>query len=104
VTTYGLTTLGFSIKRLDTILQELKDGVAASFGADGVTVQTGDESGFGLLCGILSKQLAELWELAQAVYASQYPATAAGAALDNVLALGNVLRKAATASTQRRRS
>lgn len=97
--TYGLTDDGFLIKRLTTILEEVKAGIAAGFGADGVTVLTSDESGFGILAGIVSKQLAEVWELAEAVYASQYPGTAAGAAFDNVLALANLRRIAAAPST-----
>lgn len=99
MTTYGLTALGFSLKRLQIILAELKDACRSGFSANGVTVVTGDESGFGIFCGIIAKPLAEIWELAQAVHASQYAGSGAGASLDNVLALVNLTRKAATAST-----
>jgi len=99
MTTYGLTSLGFAIKRLADILEELKTSIRDAYGADGVTVVTGDETGFGILAGVVAKPLAELWELLQAVYASQYPSTASGAALDNVLELANLRRLAATPST-----
>lgn len=99
MTTYGVTTEGFAMKRLQVLLEELKESLRDGFGGDGVTVVTGDESGFGILAGIVAKQLAEVWELAQAVYSSAYPSTSAGAALDNVLALANLRRLAATKST-----
>lgn len=95
----GLTSTGFSIKRLQDILEELKERVAAAFGSGGVTVQTHDESGFGVLCGIFARSIAEVWELAEAVYSSQYPNSASGVALDNVLALANLTRLPKTQST-----
>ena len=58
MSTFGLDDEGFSIKRLQDILAELKDAIQAGFGSDGVTVMTGDESGFGILCGIVSKPIA----------------------------------------------
>lgn len=95
----GLSDTGFTIKRLQEILAELKARVSAAFGADGVTVQTHDESGFGILCGIFAQSIAEVWELAEAVYSSQYPNSASGVALDNVLALTNLKRLAKTQSS-----
>lgn len=95
----GLTETGFSIKRLQEILEELKERVAEAFGSGGVTVQTHDESGFGILCGIFARSIAEVWELAEAVYSSQYPNSASGVALDNVLALANLKRLAKTQSS-----
>ncbi|MFH0902153.1 MAG: hypothetical protein V2A73_16095 [Pseudomonadota bacterium] len=85
----GLLSTGFEIKRLQEILEELQANVHAEFGAEAVTHA---ESGFGRLCGILAEPLAELWELAQAVHSSQYPTTAAGVSLDNVLAINNLTR------------
>ena len=95
----GLTETGFSIKRLQDILEELKERIAAAFGAGGVTVQTHDESGFGILAGIFSRSIAEVWELAEAVYSSQYPNSASGVSLDNILALANLTRLKKTQST-----
>lgn len=54
---------------------------------------------FGQLNGIFAGALAELWDVAAAVYSALYPDTAEGTALENVAAITGVLRKAATFST-----
>lgn len=92
----GLTTSGFEIKRLTEIAEEIKENLRSEFGA---TITTSSNSVFGRLAGIMAKPIAELWELAQAVYSSQYPNTASGIALDNIMAFTGIVRRAASEST-----
>lgn len=91
----GLTPQGFLVKRLQEILAELDAALREEFGAE---IVTGPESAFGRMLGIIAKPIAELWELAQATHSTQYPATADGASLDNVLDLNGLRRLAAESS------
>jgi uncharacterized phage protein gp47/JayE len=75
---YGLTAAGFAIKTQDTIRTELENAYRGIFGA--AVPVTGD-SVFGQEIGIFSEQMANLWELAQAVYLSPFPDSAQGVQL-----------------------
>lgn len=91
----GLSPTGFAIKRLDEIRRDYETAVREEYG-EGTLV--GPDSFFGRLIGINAERVAELWELAQAVYSSQYPASADGTSLDNVLDLNGLRRIAADPS------
>lgn len=53
---------------------------------------------FSQVVGVFADREATLWELAQDTYDSQYPATASGASLENVVSMNNIKRLAATYS------
>lgn len=85
----GISPLGFELKRLQEIREDLLAALRAGFGAD---ILTGPGSAFGRLAGIFAERYAELWELAQDDYSAKYPASADGVALDNVLDLNGLRR------------
>lgn len=95
MTTWGLSTAGFTKKRLADIQSELEASLQATFGAE---IKVSGDSVFGQLIGIMADREAELWELAEAVYLSAYPDSAAGTPLDNAAALTGHSRQAATHS------
>lgn len=87
--TYGLTSTGWVIKDLATILSEIEADQRASMGADlDVSVSTP----LGVNNGIIAAKLAELWQQGGAIYNSQYPDGAEGLSLDNVLQMTGVRR------------
>jgi uncharacterized phage protein gp47/JayE len=88
---YGVTPQGFKIKRLSDISDETTDSFKSAFG-DNIDLTADDP--LGNIKGILDERISLLWELAQDVYDSQYPATAEGATLDNVLSLTGTTRLA----------
>lgn len=91
----GLSPAGFERKRLPDIQQELRAALRDAFGP----INTGPESVFGQLIGIFAEREAFLWELAETVYLSQYPASAAGRSLDGVAALTGITRLPAARTT-----
>ena len=92
---FGLSSSGFSRKRLEDIKSELEAEFRSEFG----DVNTAPDSVIGRIIGIIAKGQADTWEQLQAVYNSQYPDSADGFSLDNVAALVGVQRLAATRST-----
>lgn len=92
--TFGLDSTGFSLKRLADIKEEVENTLKASFGE----IATGPDSVFGQIIGVLSKQYADLWELGQQVYNSQYPSSAYGFSLENVVQFVGLSRLPATAT------
>lgn len=94
--TFGVTTQGFSAKRLNDIKTELEDAFKSAFG---ISIDLDPDAPFGQIIGIFAERESEVWELAEAVYNSQYPLTAEGINLDNVAAITGVTRNPATKST-----
>lgn len=94
---FGLTASGFSKKRLEDIQAEIEADLRLTFG-DFINLRAG--SVFNLLVGIMAERISQVWELSEAVYASQYPDTAEGVNLDNVAAITGITRQAATQSLQ----
>lgn len=92
---YGVTPAGFSQKELDAIKTEMEDELRAAFGPE---INLLASSAFGQITGVMSDKLAELWEVAAAVYRSQYPDSASDEALDNVAAITGTIREAASPS------
>jgi len=90
--TFGLGNDGFTIKRESDIIDDLKTGFKAEFGE----INTDPASVFGQIIGVVSKPLAELWELMELVYLSEYPASAEGISLDGVAHLTGITRLAPT--------
>lgn len=93
---YGPTATGFVLKTQENILAEIQDDMRAQFGAN---VNTSSASVFGMLNGIFSKQLAELWELALAVHENGHVDGASGTILRRLLALTGTVPEQATRST-----
>lgn len=88
---FGVTPQGFNAMRLPDIKDELEDLFIAEFGDINLDAQ----SVTGQLIGIFSKVLADDWENLQDVYLSQYPNSASGISLDNVVQLNGLTRLAA---------
>ncbi len=90
--TFGLTPLGFNAMRLADIKQALDNAFIAEFG----DINLDPQSVFGQEIGVLSKSLADIWENLENVYFSQYPNSASGVSLDNVVQLNAITRLPAT--------
>ena len=89
--TFGLTPQGFKSKRLADIKADLENQLLAEFGE----INLDPQSLFGQQIGVYSKVLADLWENMEDVYFSQYPNSAEGISLDNVVQLNAITRLAA---------
>lgn len=92
---YGVTPQGFKAKRLIDIKNELEDLFIGEFGEINLDAQ----SVAGQIIGIYSKVLADIWENLEEVYFSQYPNSATGVALDNVVQYNGITRLAAQRTT-----
>jgi uncharacterized phage protein gp47/JayE len=88
--TFGLTPNGFNQKRLADIVTDLNNAFIAQFG----DINTTPQSVFGQVIGIMAKMYADIWEDLTDVYFSQYPNSAAGPSLDNVVQLNGLVRMA----------
>lgn len=95
---FGLLDTGFAVKRREDILTDARAAIAAA-PALGANVNTDAESALGQILEIMGGALAEVWEAAEAVYASADPLTATGVALDNVAARYAITREEEHEST-----
>lgn len=86
---FGLDSTGFHKMLLSDIDAQIEADLKIAFG-DFINVLP--QSVFGQIKGLFSAREASLWELAEAIYNSQYPDTAAGISLDNVNQLNALLR------------
>jgi uncharacterized phage protein gp47/JayE len=93
---FGVIDEGFREKTLDQILGEIEDAEREAFGP---AINTQADSVLGQLNGIFADQVAQLWEVAIAVYRSLYPDSASGEALDNVASITGAIRLPTTHST-----
>lgn len=91
----GLTPTGFDQKSLEEILTEIETEQLATIGP---ALNQEATSIVGQINGIFAAKLAELWEVALAVYQSAYPDGASGVPLDNVAAITGAVRLPATKS------
>ena len=96
MSSYGVIPEGFNEKTLDVLLEEIQEAERTAFGPN---INTQADSVLGQLNGIFADKLAELWEVALAVYRAQYPDSASDEALDNVSAITGIVRLAAQPST-----
>lgn len=92
---FGVTPQGFSLKRLEDIKTEMEQDLQAELGTN---INLLPEEVLGQLVGIISEREALLWELAEAIYDSQYPDTSEGVPLDNVSSITGAIRKTPTKS------
>lgn len=93
--TFGITPEGFSKKTLDDILADLETSERAILSP---TLNVLATAVIGQLNGIFADKLREMWDLAEAVYRSQYPDSASGEALDQVASITGCTRLPATHS------
>lgn len=87
---FGVTNEGFVVKRQEDIKLELQQAAQSIFGP---SVDLDDRGPFGQFIGLISEQYADIWELAEQVYNSQYPDTSEGTSLDNVAAITGSVRE-----------
>lgn len=92
---YGLTSKGVNIKRLDVILEEMHTDLTEAWG---VNTQQNPSSLLNAMLTNIADRIAELWELGQDVYNSQYPASAEGMYLDNAAQFTGTTRETAAPS------
>ena len=92
---YGLTQNGPNIKRLDVILNEMHTDLSKRWG---VNTRQNPESFINHLLTDVADQIAQLWELGEDVYHSQYPSSAEGQSRDKAAQYGGSTREAAAKS------
>jgi hypothetical protein len=68
MSSYGVIPEGFNEKTLDVLLEELQEAERAAYGPN---INTQADSVLGQLNGIYADKLAELWEVALAIYRAQ---------------------------------
>jgi hypothetical protein len=89
----GLTASGLEIKTQSEIQTSIEESVTAAI--PGIDLSQGPEH---QIIGVLSEELAILWEGLQATYAAAYPDSANGLLLDQVAAITGTVRRQATRS------
>jgi len=92
--TTELTPQGLSADTFAEIRARLTDEFRAIYGP----INIGPESAIGQQISIMAEAEAQIVQAAQAIYASQYPASAAGRSLDGVVQLTGITRREATRS------
>jgi uncharacterized phage protein gp47/JayE len=96
MSSFGVTTEGFVEKTFEELLDEIEQAQRAAFGP---AINTQADSVLGQINGIITDKLAELWEVALAVYRARQPDSANGEALDNVGAITGATRLQALPSS-----
>lgn len=92
----GLTLTGFELETFDDLITGINADLLAAFGQ---SFDVSPDSPEGQIVAIFAERLSLLWELGQAINASQDPDVAEGQSLDAIGALRGVPRLAAAAST-----
>lgn len=95
---FGLSMNGLEVKRLADIKPEIEGVLRQRLGN---SINLLPETVFGQIVGIFSDREAEIWELVEDVYHSQFPDDAEGASLDNAVAFTGIKRLEATKSLQK---
>lgn len=86
---WGITPTGFERKRLDQIRADLFSRLSEGWGVD---VAQNPESKLNVLVTEFADKIAELWEVGEEIYHSQYPSSATGISLDNAVEYGGIRR------------
>jgi len=95
---FGLSATGLEIKRLADIKPEIEEILRQRLGN---AINLLPETVFGQIVGIYSEREAEVWEVVEDVYHSQYPDDAEGVSLDNAVAYNGIRRLQSAKSIQR---
>lgn len=93
---YGLLSTGLSPQPTTVIREEMNAELKGEFGQ---SIDLTDFTLLGFFVGILAERFGKLWSLLEAVYSSQDPDKATGAALDALCALTGTYRTPAKPST-----
>lgn len=93
---YGVTATGFEKKTIDVILSELEAEAQNQFG---VTVDLTSTSPLKMLLETVALEIARIWDMAENLWASGFVDYAEGDSLDDIGALMNTPRQAATQSS-----
>lgn len=96
-TQFGLSLTGFNPKRQSDIISEIQSSLQDALGQN---INLLPQSVYGQIVGIFSERESLVWELAEAVYSSQYPSGAEGSSVDNILALNNIARRLPARATK----
>lgn len=96
MTTYGVTSTGFVAKTTADVVSDLETNELENIDP---TLDLSPTEPLGQLNGAFAEQLAQLWELAAAVYASFDPNASEDVSLDNVCSITGTTRTAAKPST-----
>ena len=91
----GLSQSGFTTKRFNEIITDLKDNAQPIFQdlvKPGEEVDTGDQSTIGRLIGLVTPSIDDLWQAMLQLYQAFDVDSATGNALDNLAAIGGILR------------
>ena len=88
----GITSQGFDRPSF----AEIRDALATEARNVLGPVNTGPESAIGQQISIQAEREALIWEALEAIYLSQYPASAAGRSLDGAVQLTGITRLPAT--------
>lgn len=92
----GLTKDGLTIKRLPDVINSMRGQAIPVFQdlvVPGDVVDTTDSSTIGRIIGLVSNDLADLWEALQEVYWAYDPNSATGIALDNIVMQAGITRR-----------
>lgn len=98
----GLTENGLTIKRLPDVITSMRGNAITVFQdlvSPGDVVDTSDSSTIGRIIGLVSNDLADLWESLQEVYWAYDPNSATGIALDNIVMQAGITRRGETPTT-----
>lgn len=96
MTTYGVTQTGFVKKTLPILLGEIRESERENINE---RLNLLDTSVTGQLNGVFGDKCRELWDVAEAVYRSQYPDSASDEALDSVGSITGATREESDEST-----
>ncbi len=92
----GLSAAGFERKRLTDIKAGIEGRLKLAFGEN---IDLAPQSGFGQFVGSEAEAISDQWENQENTYNSQYPSTAQGNQLSNVVMYNGIERQDATKST-----
>lgn len=92
----GLTANGFEVKRQSEILEDIETDQKAVFGDDLILDSSSPDGQFN---GLISDQMATLWQLGLSIYSGLDPRTASGLMLDRISAIAGIQRLQASPST-----
>lgn len=91
----GLTPAGFERRVQEEILEELIEGLRSNVSQ---TIRTSTDTVTGQVIKLLAEELHSIWELAEDVYGSAYPNSAAGRSLRQISLLSGTVARDATYS------
>lgn len=87
---YGVTTIGFVLKRLKTISDQMRENAQQQLPG----IDTTEDSVPGTIIDVVSEAIADQWQLAEGTYNARYPSTSQGAQLDFIGQINAIKRTA----------